>query len=587
KKLRVAQIVDALLDADTGDLGTRAKAGVRNQGKLFDFLTGYSEQLKFRTDWRDRWANYLAHWLGSDPIALLAEAHLEDAKNDFGVFFVNMALCHSRISETKVGRDLLEDHFTDAKKYSWVQKFVLGRDGGVSDDLLQTIRKYGSAPLEFIKEHVPVWMAQKSTMTAAEEINAEIERAFGLDHKVVQVFQTASGEDLYMAWVKKGGKEELEFEEIDVAEIIERHSELKLTPAWEGAVSSLAAGIELINFALKLKAFEEKYKGDELKEKVIAFTELVGAGLDLTAAGMALLKVGSKRTLAVLGFASAAIDAVLAGIEVAEAISEGNIGKAIGAGVVGAGSIVIAAGFLFEADIIPGGIFIVGIGYMIKVMFPDDNDYQRFVAHSSFGDEFGRGEEKPGWYSADKTFAEWADDLDEQIHAAVMLLCKFELEPDEDDAPGRQKDARDAVVVVMAGGTRHDLQTTMDKANEELRTFTLKMRWLPAGAKLHFGYFETWKNPSDTRSAQGTIEFTDQAPRIKSLDMTVDAKDLKAIEVGPHGQRKSVFHPSLSKLRIFDEELLSIAVSAWLTVKMNGKEYEVRAKDAALYDPKW
>lgn len=587
KKLRIAQIVDALLDADKGDLGTGSKVSVANQAKLVDFLEGYTNQLQFRTDWRDRWAKYLANWLGSEVIALVADAHLQDAKNDFGVFFVNMALCHSRLSETKVGRDLLAAHFSDAEQYSWVRKFVLGRDGGVSDNLLQMIRKYGSAPLEFIKEHVPVWMAQKPTMTAAEEINAQIERAFGLDHKVVQVFKTGSGEDLYMAWVKKGGKEELEFEEIDVAEIIERHSELHLTPAWKGAVNSLAAGIELINFALKLRAFEEAYQGDKLKAKVIAFTELVGAGLDLTSAGMTLLKVGSKRTLAVLGFASGVIDAVLAGIEVKEAIGEGNIGKAIGAGVVGAGSLVVAAGFLLEADLVPGGIFIVGIGYMLKAMFPDDNDYQRFVAHSAFGDELGRGEEKPEWYEAEKTFAEWADDLDEQIHAAVMLLCKFELEPDIDDAPARKNDASIAVGLLLANGTDQDLKTAIDRGNQELRSFKLKMRWLPAGAKLQFACFEVWKNPSDNRSFQGTIVFTEEAPRINSIDMTVDAKDVKEIGVSPHGKRKSVFHPSLTRLRIFSEELLSIAVSAWLTVKMNGKEYEVRAKDTVLYDPKW
>ncbi|HXU67959.1 MAG TPA: hypothetical protein VN947_01455 [Polyangia bacterium] len=582
KKLQVAQIVDALLDADNGNLGTRSKVSPDRQAALFDFLTDYTKEVQYRTDWRDRWAKYLAHWLGSEPITLLADAYLVDEKNDFPSFFLEMALCHHRLSESTYGRELLEAHFADVPKWTWVHKYVFGRGGEISSDLLQGIRKLGSAPLEIIKEHVPVWMSK----TVADEINEHLEKLFGLDHEVVQTFKTASGKDFYMAWVKEAGKKDaMKFGEIDSAKIIAEHDkELKLTPMWHGAVTGLAAGIELINFGLKLRSFEEKYDGEDRFEKVIAFVDLVGGGLDLASAGMAMLKVGGKKLPAVFGFVSAAIDTVLSGIDAAEALGEGKIGQAVGSGVISVGSLVLAAGFLLEAEVIPGAIVVVAIGYLIKVYFADDNDYQLFVAHSAFGDSAGSGEDKPGWYKTDKTFAEWSDDLDEQLRAAVMLLCKFAVDPDEDDAKVRYKQAVQ-LVGLSRGSTDADAVAAAAKDfDKTLRGFELDMGWLPPGAKLEVVLSEVWKT-TGTHTFKASIDFATRDPKVSSPDMTVDTSDLKKISVHPNGTQRALYKPSWT--HTVDEDLLVIAVAAWLTVEIQGKKYEVRAKDATLYKNDW
>lgn len=578
KKLALAHIVDGLLEADNGNLGTRAKVSTDGQAALFDFLTDYTKQIEYRTKWRDRWATWLCNWLASDPIAMLADAYMVDEEHEFPSFFLEMALCHSRINETEPGRKLLEAHFSKAAKYKWIRKYVLGREGDLKPEFVQAIRKTGSAPIEFIKEHVPVWMAK----SIAQEIEEHLNELFGEDHVVAQKFTTATGTDLYMTWVKKDGKEILEFKEVDEAKILTARKKLELSPKWHGAVGSLAAGLELINFGLKIRAFAEAYHGEDLYKKVISFVDMVGAGLDLTAAGMFLLDV-SEHAIAKVGFVSAMIDAVLSFNEAREAFFEGKFGKALGASVVGIGSVVVGMALLFEASAVPIGLLIVALGYMIELWFSDDNDYQVFVAHSSFGDASGEGEEKPGWYTTDKTFREWPDDLDEQLCAAVMLLCKFDIEPDDDDARGRYKTAVEVLKLTPHLADADTRTEAVKEFGKTMRSFTLKMRWMPTGSKLHFSYFETWKQATDQRSLHGTLEIATDGPKLDSSNMDVDAHDLQSIEVSPHAGKAL----TTADYGLMDAGVVDLAVVAWINVEMFGKKYEVRAKDSHLYRPEY
>jgi hypothetical protein len=141
QKVQLGMLITALRDGE-GNLGNFV-----GQDVLWDFMEDFRKQVAFRQDWRNRWATYLFNWLAAGPIALATEAHLFDLIKDFPWFFLQMANCYSRASETPQSRELLQAHFEQPANYAWVRKYVLGHDT-LDADLVQAIRKLGTAPLE-------------------------------------------------------------------------------------------------------------------------------------------------------------------------------------------------------------------------------------------------------------------------------------------------------------------------------------------------------------------------------------------------------------------------------------------------------
>ena len=489
KKFLLAQIVSSVLDAEP------TLNGQEDDGLLYNFLNDYEQQIQYRKVWRNRWATYLTNWLKARPVLLLAEAHQFDEKTDFPLFLLHMAHCHSRLSESPQGRELLQAHFEQPKRFPWVQKYAFGRES-ITREEVQAVRKTGSAPLEFIKEHAPVWMKGAKT-TAAEEMSQALNKIFGVNVKPKGVLWSEK-ELKYRVWSMKGSElkhaERHDFELL-VEEIHEAQFELK--PMWKGAVGSLVEGMELINFALALQNFAKTAQG-EREEQVWAFVELTSAGVDLTNATLSLFGKASKKTIAKLSFVSAVIDTVIGAKETLEALSEAKFGKALGSGIVTVGSMIIAVGVLAESSVAgPIGLVIVGAGFIIKEIFRDPNDYENFVNFSSFGKREGERDEKPGWYKTEKTFEEWEDDLDEQIRAAVMLLCKIRITAAA--SPG------------AANNLRYEYPTAewIRSTGEQLRRATVKMGWIPRGAKLHLKYSEEWVDRRDGREFTADLAFDD------------------------------------------------------------------------------
>jgi hypothetical protein len=571
KKFLLAQIVSSVLDAEPTLVGNE------DEGLLYNFLNDYEQQVQYRKVWRNRWATYLTNWLKARPILLLAEAHQFDEKAEFPLFLLHMAHCHSRLSESPQGRELLEAHFEQPKKFPWVQKYALGREK-LTPDEFQAIRKTGSAPLEFIKEHAPVWMKGAKT-TAAEEMSLALNKIFGVKVKAKGVLWTEK-ELKYRVWNMQGSvlkrAERHEFELLK-EEIHETQFELK--PMWKGAVGSLIEAIELINFALALNSFVNAAHG-EVDEKIWAFVELSHAGLELSTSTLALFGKASKQTLAKLSFISAIIDTVVGAKETLEALSEAKLGKALGSGIVTIGSMIMALGILAEASLAgPIGLVIVGAGFIIKAIFRDPNDYENFINFSSFGKREGDREETPAWYKTLKTFEVWEDDLDEQIRAAVMLLCKIRIAP--------------AATHGSSNNLRYEYpgEAWIRWTTEELRRGTVKMSWVPRGAKLHLKYSEEWVDRRDRREFTADLEFeSDDKPTMSATKLGVQIQPGRIVVIQAPGSTASgkplLTITDTGQYLGVNQGLKKITLTGSLEVKLGETTVfaEAGEKDGVLYD---
>jgi hypothetical protein len=577
KKFLLAQLVGSLLDADD-QLNAAARSDVH-----YDFLHDYEEQVQYRKQWRSRWARYLTNWLRAGPIQVVTDAYqLTASVPEFLQFLLWMAQCHFRLSESPEGRKLLQEHF-ELEKFSWVQRYVLGR-GEISDDKVQAVRKLGLAPVEFLKEHVPVWMSV-GKRSLADEIAAALKKLQGADWKPTPIYfgRRRLG---YMAWIPKGeGGElitaetpaELYAKSYDQEELVALVDEIhehdaQLKAPWKGAIGSLVAGIELINFALAVRAFE-KVPAGERKEKIWAFVELAGAGIDLSTAGLALFGKASEKTLAKLCFVSAVIDTVVNAHETLDALSEGKFGKALGTGIVTFGSAVIAVGILVDASVAgPLGLVIVGIGFIVKAIFSDPSDYETFITFSSFGvGDSSRRDEKPGWYKTDKTFDQWGNDLDEQLRAAAMLLCKFTIKP----------------VMNIGFGLEHQPPSKppakwLHELEDRLRTGEIKMGWVPTGAKLHLNYSEDWTDSKNSQQFKADIEFSADQTKILPSKLRVQFKSDGIISVqapGPAESARSIVIIDTDGFYQGLEKGLKITLTGSFDVDMAGDSFTAESGD--------
>jgi hypothetical protein len=585
KKFLLAQIVSSLLDAD----GTLV--GKADQTRLYNFQRGHAEQIKYRRQWRERWAMYLSNWLKARPILLLAEAHQFDEKGEFPDFLLHMAHCHSRLCESDAGRELLKAHFEQPTEFPWVQKYVLGRSKGIeaieSKDFQQMGRRLGSAPLELLKEHAPVWMAE-AKKTVAEEISEALVKMFGVDAKPERMTNWA-GKELYVAW-GKAGWEDFQWGEVDLIKIAEHPGERELKPMWKGAVGSILEGIELLNFALALHSFGKKMKGEELNEKIWAFVELTEAGAHLSAATVSLFGKASKKTIAKLTFVAGAIDAVLGAKETAEALSEAKFGKALGSGIVTVGGLVVALGFFAESSVAgPVGFLIMGAGYLIKWIFRDDTDLEKFIDFSSFGNHGGDKEEKPGWYETELRFSEWNDDhLDEQLRAAVFLLCKFAIEPEHIRGSENSQVGQ------------YNIDSYVNSLKDSLRRGKIKMGWVPRGAKLHLQYSEEWVDAHDSRKLMAEIDFGDgEKPKVASSKLGVEPEQggRTVVVQGPESastekpildlEEHGGFYGGGVEFKGVNKSLKKIALTGSLEISLGGNTFFVHAekKESVLYAP--
>jgi hypothetical protein len=571
KKFQLARIISSVLDAEP------TLNGKQNEDLLYGFLNDYEAQIKYRKEWRNRWATYLTNWLKARPILLLAEAHQFDEKNDFPLFLLHMANCHSRLSESPQGRELLEEHFEQAKKFSWVQKYALGR-GEPTLDEFKAIRKIGSAPLEFLKEHAPVWFKGAKT-TPADEISLALKKLFGANAKPKAILW-GEKELRYRSWSMRGSElkraKRHEFELL-VEEIHDRQFELK--PMWKGAIGSLSEGLELINFALAFNAYLNT-PDEERVEKIWAFLELINAGIELSNSTLWLLGKASKHTLEKLSFVSAVIDAVLGAKETLEALSEAKFGKALGSGIITVGSMIVAIGVLAESSFAgPVGFVIVGVGFIIKAIFRDPDDYENFISFSSFGNHEGEADEEPKWYKTEKKFADWGDDLDEQLRAAVMLFCKFKVTPGAD--PGRVQNTEREYL----GKDWYDLTETL------LRSATIKMGWVPGGAKFRLKYSEEWTDEQDSREFEIELEFNDEKLDVPTATLSVQVQKGGVLLVQapkPGGTAKPILSVSdTGQFLGVNKSLKKIILACSLEVKLGEDTFsaENNEEEGALYTP--
>jgi len=564
KKFLLAQIVSSLLDAD----GTLV--GKEDSGLLYSFQQEYAEQIKYRKEWRDRWATYLCNWLKARPILLLAHAHQFDEEGEFPGFLLQMAHCHSRLCETECGRDLLRAHF-EQDRFSWVQKYVLGREPEpVGGYRFQIIRRAGFlAGLEFLKEHVPVWVPRlaQPKVTVAQDVSEVLGKMLNVKVKPEKLtkFLSQGRKDVYVVWGKKGW-EDFELAEVDMIDVIGRRIadyEPELKPPWKGAVGTLLEGIELINFALALHGFYEKWKGEELQEKIWAFLELTEASAHLGATTLVIFGKASTKTIAKLVFVAAVIDAIIGGKEAVEALEKGKYGKALGSGIVTAGSLVLIVGFFSEAAIFgPLGFLIMGAGFLIQWLTREDTDFEKFIDSCAFGEHRGDRKEKPGWYETKKKFADWDNDLDEQVRAALFLLSKFKIE-----------------------STSFYTTDSLDDTVQYVGRGKIKMGWVPRGAKLHLQYAEEWLDPKDSRSFTAEIDFGDgEKPTITSskLDVKPEEHDRTLVVQAPKSAAKDIYGSSGVHI-----SLKKITLTGSLEVNLDGTTFFVHPdeKETLLLNP--
>ena len=510
KKFTLAQIIDSVVDQD------RTLVDIDDETTLYRFLSDYQQQVQFREKWRNRWALFLSSWLRARPILLLAEAHQFDEVAEFPWFLFFMALVCHRLSESPEGRKLLDEHFEEPSVYPWIQKYVLG--DGITPDEIQAVRKFGSAPLELLKEHAPAWMKfQQQAISDTTALRLALIKLFGIEAKPVKIVRGWYG----FITASPGVREPKFVKHIEV-ELIK--AEVRVTPApelkpmWKGAIGSMLEAMELINFAIAVNTFRQAGKEGEAKEQLFAFIYMTGAGLDLSSATLQIFGKASKKTLAKLSFASAAIDTLMGAKETGEALREGRVGKAVGSAIVTIGSYIVAVGALFESSLLgPLGMAIVGVGYVIKQFFRDRSDLENFVGFSSFGKVSGRrhsdGQKRPSWYKGAEKFEDWGEHYDEQLRAAVGLLCRFKIEPAWSDAGDSN---------LLGGGTT---QGFIDYQSEAMRRGTVKMGWIPSGAKLRFKYSEDWADPADSRELSAEVEFGRQeSPKVESRGLSVEIK---------------------------------------------------------------
>ncbi len=493
KKIILADIVNKLLDAD----GTMLSADTVDDAKLWTFRTEAAQQVAYRQRTAEEWGAHLVRWVESGPIKFLAKAHAVEKDRDLHIFMIPMAMIHSRIGECPAGRALLSSQLDSEKKWDWVHRYLFVKS---NEDMMQVGRKMGSSALEWLKSYAP-FLAMRDM--SPEFYSKALEKLHGFEVNVSKVTVTKKHVVLHEWWPTQN---EYHHYKLD----LKNAPDGGMKPKWTAALANASVFLDAVNFVFGISALTKAYDNDS--DRTWAIINFMGSTLDLAGSGLAryagtrqtILKMSAKKLLAVIGFASGAIDTIVAGRNTVEALKEGNYGKAVGSALVAVGSAGSMVGTVLSLS---GGnpwvavvaFAIVGIGTFVQMVFTkDESDHAVFIRHSPWGPEYGKGTKKPSF--SDTTTAEWATDMDAMFRALMRLMCKVSIKR----------------VNYRGSGRNH-------------REAELKFFWIPDGAVIEVSLEENYfdhENKLETPKLADVLTFErgDKPPKASKGNFLVTGK---------------------------------------------------------------
>ncbi len=447
----LAKLVQGLADFDVAH-GMKLDPHYVDEGGTgyhLKFLTEYDAQVDQRLKWRDRWGGFLARWLASDTMKILAKAYLHEPLEDFHKFLIPFFACLVGVDQCEAGRLLLDKLYAD--KVHWVHQYAVPAKKP-SADTVAVIRKTGELSVEVLK----VWLARAILNPGSYfEIHIEevVEWVTGYTfHKV--------GPDVAMLPFKRA-----------VREVKKYGWEIAPTLDEEGprvhSLQKIQVLIQVLNLCASVAKLDILGDPDVSRaEKVFVLLNLGGSALDLGTALGSMLAGHRKKLLGRIGALSAVIDTVLALKDASDAWDDRDMGGVIGSGTVAVGSAMAGVGSLAAianpAFGTPLGLVALGVvvlGYGIKYLLSrSDTPAERFVAHCEWGDWSG-SDKTPDWAPA--PYSQWKGNFPLQLQAGLNALCSIAIE---------RADHHDA------------------------RKARLKFGWIPTDALLDFVYHEEWSD---------------------------------------------------------------------------------------------
>jgi hypothetical protein len=559
QKVALAELINAMVHASPVGLIGHLKPGEPTQ-----FLNDYSDQTGYREAWRDYWCMQLTKWLQSDAITAIDQIVGRDLRpfdpkyEDFGVFFKQMSDCRTGLLKSPFGQGLLDMEVRHQEKFMWL---ALAMQEHPTAQLVEVLRKEGSAVLETLFEHAHHMIVHLKKDFAREVLSKALARYFIAEEGKPILIIVGNETRGWWQGGPKGpklvGTDKIEAARWELQKEFE-NSELAAAKAKSGTKQArLMSGIlliELLNFLFVIHEFDEVWQRD----KKVASLQLTDAALELVRASTAIPAVkealgqqGAKTAARVLGTLAALVEVVLFTYETYEAWHEGKIRKAVGSGVSAAGAATIVTGLLLGSEVVPiVGMVVVGIGVIVQMAFKDPNDYENLLTFSYFGKQDGSAHE-PDWYEPAKSFAEWRDDIEEQLQAALSLLCKLEIQP--------------AISVTPANNP------LPYGAPERMRTATVQCGWIPGNATLNCHYHVDWRDPTESADIKASIRFKDDGKLAVSPSHLVVALDDKGnvLVEGPDTNIADVDQGGY----YINPRLKAITVTCYLEVPLAGTKF--------------
>ncbi len=485
-----------------------------------DFSKQYDEQVRFRSEWRDRWASLLRYWYNGPLLKLVETVYLKEKISEFDIWVDFTEVIFHRISESVDGRALVKSLIANAKH--WTNRLILSRERDPAD-AFQAVRKSSAAAISILREFLPAYYERYGLKAVEKAVN-------DMGSKILKDQKDAVAHILKVKYKLPlpAGAPPLYHDQLKISVDSKFDRSMRFRQKANARVLTFGFAVEGINLYLAFKGLQDAYQSGSTTDKALAWVNTFGALVDFSGFVAEILSVNAVaraavRVLAVISLVSAVIDIISGVASVVQEYKKGNMGGMVGSALVTVGS-VIAAGVALKALITgslsagPWGLIalaIVALGYAIRLLFGSESDYHKLVGHCEWGLEAGEDSDKPDWSPV--ALKDLKGDYEAQTIACLNLLC-----------------------TIKAYRTPKDLKAAVVKAD-----------WFPAGTRLSVVYY-----PRDTADKKEITELI-----ILSPDGPVATNKLLEVKRNSDGEYV-ITRPKVAALAAMPSEMATVGDAA-------------------------